>query len=49
MTDQPDLVWTLLASLLIYSIGEPLFDVSFTSLAFMLISGMLEESDAASA
>ena len=39
----------LLASLLIYSIGEPLFDVSFTSLAFMLISGMLEESDAASA
>lgn len=39
----------LLASLLVYSIGEPLFDVSFTSLAFMLISGMLEESDAASA
>lgn len=39
----------LLASLLIYSIGEPLFDVSFTSLAFILISGMLEESDAASA
>ena len=39
----------LLASLLIYSIGEPLFDVQFTSLAFMLISGMLEASDGASA
>ena len=39
----------LLATLLIYSIGEPLFDVSFTSLAFMLISGMLEASDGASA
>ena len=39
----------LLVSLLIYSIGEPLFDVQFTSLAFMLISGMLEASDGASA
>lgn len=39
----------LLVSLLIYSIGEPLFDVQFTSLAFMLISGMLETSDGASA
>lgn len=39
----------LLATLLIYSIGEPLFDVQFTSLAFMLISGMLEASDGASA
>lgn len=39
----------VLVSLLIYSIGEPLFDVQFTSLAFMLISGMLETSDGASA
>lgn len=32
-----------LASLLIYGIGEPLFDIRFTSLCFMLLAGMLAE------